>query len=53
MVLVTVDVLAREVWFGRQTDRLADQLEAEGGRPEDDLPRAPGGRGVCACDWTL
>ena len=44
VVLVTVAVLAREVWFGRQTERLADQLEAEGGLPEDDLPRSPGGR---------
>ena len=24
--------------------RLADQLEAEGWLPEDDLPRSPGGR---------
>ena len=32
VVLVTVAVLAREVWFGRQTERLADQLEAEGGQ---------------------
>lgn len=44
VVLVTVAVLAREVWFGRQTERLADLLEAEGGLPEDDLPRSPGGR---------
>lgn len=44
VVLVTVAVLAREVWFGRQTERLADQLEAEGGLPVDDLPRSPGGR---------
>ena len=44
VVLVTVTVLAREVWFGRQTERLADLLEAEGGLPEDDLPRSPGGR---------
>lgn len=44
VVLVTVAVLAREVWFGRQTERLADQLEVEGGLPEDDLPRSPGGR---------
>ena len=44
VVLVTVGVLAREVWFGRQTERLADQLEAEGGLPVDDLPRSPGGR---------
>ena len=28
VVLVTVAVLAREVWFGRQTERLADRLEA-------------------------
>lgn len=44
VVLVTVGVLAREVWFGRQTERLADRLEAEGGLPLDDLPRSPGGR---------
>ncbi len=34
----------REIEFGRQTARLAADLEAEGGLPVDDLPRRPSGR---------
>lgn len=34
----------REVRFGRESARLASRLEAEGGLPEDDLPRRPSGR---------
>ena len=34
----------REVQFGRRTAVLGRALEAEGGLPEDDLPRRPSGR---------
>jgi hypothetical protein len=34
----------RELRFGRATEVLARELEAEGGLPVDDLPRTPGGR---------
>lgn len=34
----------REVQFGRATEALARELEAEGGLPVDDLPRRPSGR---------
>jgi hypothetical protein len=34
----------REVQFGRRTAVLGATLEAEGGLPEDDLPRRPSGR---------
>ncbi|EMY35159.1 tetratricopeptide TPR_2 repeat-containing protein [Arthrobacter crystallopoietes BAB-32] len=36
--------LVREVVFGARMSRLAKILEAEGGLPEDNLPRTPGGR---------
>ncbi|MDD1478160.1 hypothetical protein [Arthrobacter sp. H16F315] len=36
--------LARELLFGARTERLAKILEAEGGLPEDNLPRTPAGR---------
>lgn len=36
--------LVREILFGARTERLAKELEAEGGLPEDNLPRTPGGR---------
>ncbi|MHA7191619.1 hypothetical protein ACX80N_15150 [Arthrobacter sp. MDT2-16] len=36
--------LIRELLFGAQTQRMARRLEAEGGLPVDDLPRAPSGR---------
>lgn len=36
--------LIRELLFGRDTEKLAKVLEAEGGLPPDDLPRSPGGR---------
>ena len=36
--------LARELLFGAQTQRMARQLEGEGGLPVDDLPRTPSGR---------
>ncbi|GAA0261743.1 hypothetical protein [Cryptosporangium japonicum] len=35
-----------EIKFGRATERLADELAAEGGLPVDDLPRRPSGRVV-------
>lgn len=36
--------LVREIVFGARTERLAKLLDAEGGLPEDNLPRTPGGR---------
>lgn len=36
--------LIRELLFGAQTQRMARQLEGEGGLPVDDLPRTPSGR---------
>ena len=36
--------LVRELLFGARTERLARVLEAEGGLPEDTLPRTPAGR---------
>ncbi|WP_413250567.1 tetratricopeptide repeat protein [Sinomonas flava] len=36
--------LGRELMFGARLERLGRQLDAEGGLPEDTLPRTPGGR---------
>ena len=36
--------LIRELLFGAQTQRMARQLDGEGGLPVDDLPRTPAGR---------
>jgi hypothetical protein len=36
--------LLRELLFGAQTQRMARELDAEGGLPVDDLPRTPAGR---------
>lgn len=36
--------LVRELLFGARTERMARILEAEGGLPEDNLPRTPAGR---------
>ena len=36
--------LIRELLFGAQTQRMARQLDDEGGLPVDDLPRTPAGR---------
>ncbi len=36
--------LVSEVLFGARTESMAKILEAEGGLPEDNLPRTPGGR---------
>jgi hypothetical protein len=36
--------LIRELLFGARTEEMAKILEAEGGLPEDTLPRTPGGR---------
>lgn len=36
--------LIRELLFGAQTQRMARQLDSEGGLPVDDLPRTPAGR---------
>ena len=36
--------MIRELLFGARTERMARQLEAEGGLPVDDLPRTPAGR---------
>jgi len=36
--------LIRELLFGARTEQMAKVLEAEGGLPEDTLPRTPGGR---------
>ncbi|WP_458106937.1 hypothetical protein M1D51_14105 [Arthrobacter sp. R3-55] len=40
--------LIRELLFGARTEQMAKVLEAEGGLPEDTLPRTPGGRIVRA-----
>lgn len=42
--LIGVWVLVRELLFGVRMERLAKILEHEGGLPEDNLPRSPGGR---------
>ncbi len=36
--------LISEILFGARTEKMAKILEAEGGLPEDNLPRTPGGR---------
>lgn len=36
--------LIRELLFGAQTQRMARELDREGGLPVDDLPRTPAGR---------
>lgn len=36
--------LIRELLFGARTEQMARVLEAEGGLPEDNLPRTPAGR---------
>ncbi|MDQ4502692.1 hypothetical protein [Sinomonas sp. ASV322] len=40
--------LVREIMFGAGLERLGRELAAEGGLPEDNLPRTPGGRIVRA-----
>ena len=40
--------LVSEILFGARTESMAKTLEAEGGLPEDKLPRTPGGRIVRA-----
>lgn len=42
--LLGILLVARELEFGRRCAALADTLAAEGGLPEDDLPRRPSGR---------
>ncbi|WP_431965587.1 hypothetical protein [Actinacidiphila sp. bgisy160] len=42
--LVGVWFLVRTTQFARNADRLARELEAEGGLPEDELVRTPSGR---------
>ncbi len=42
--LVAAWALISEVRFGATTERMAKVLENEGGLPEDNLPRTPGGR---------
>lgn len=44
MPILAVFVVWREIEFGRRSARLAAVLEAEGGLPEDTLPRRPSGR---------
>lgn len=46
--LVAAWALISEVLFGARTEKMANILEAEGGLPEDTLPRTPGGRIVRA-----
>lgn len=36
--------LISEILFGARTEKMARILESEGGLPEDNLPRTPGGR---------
>ena len=42
--LLGLALVVREIQFGRQTARLADELAREDGLPVDDLPRRPSGR---------
>ncbi|HET6652553.1 MAG TPA: hypothetical protein VFH10_07925 [Nocardioides sp.] len=42
--LLGVALVLREIQFGRQCGRLADELARENGLPVDDLPRRPSGR---------
>jgi tetratricopeptide (TPR) repeat protein len=42
--LIGAWALVREILFGAGLERLGRELEAEGGLPEDNLPRTPGGR---------
>ncbi|MET4095622.1 hypothetical protein [Arthrobacter sp. UYCu712] len=42
--LVGAWALVRELLFGARTEQMAKILEAEGGLPEDNLPRTPAGR---------
>lgn len=42
--LVAAWALISEILFGARTEKMAKVLEAEGGLPEDNLPRTPGGR---------
>lgn len=44
--VVAAVVVARELRFGVATQRMARELEADGGLPVDDLPRRPSGRVV-------
>ncbi|POH58047.1 hypothetical protein [Arthrobacter glacialis] len=46
--LVAAWALISEVRFGAATEKMANILDAEGGLPEDNLPRTPGGRIVRA-----
>ena len=40
--------MIRELLFGMQTSKMANELDSEGGLPIDDLPRTPAGRIVRA-----
>lgn len=42
--LVAAWALISEIAFGARTEKMAKILESEGGLPEDNLPRTPGGR---------
>jgi hypothetical protein len=42
--LVAAWALISEILFGARTEKMANVLEAEGGLPEDNLPRTPAGR---------
>jgi len=42
--VIGIWVLWRELRFGQRSQRLGEDLGAEGGLPEDDLPRMPSGR---------
>ena len=44
--VVAAVVVVRELRFGGATQRMARELEADGGLPVDDLPRRPSGRMV-------
>lgn len=44
VVAVGLWTLYREIRFGMSMEKMGRTLEAEGGLPEDDLPRSPGGR---------
>lgn len=46
--LVAGWALISELLFGARMEKMANILEAEGGLPEDNLPRTPGGRIVRA-----
>jgi hypothetical protein len=42
--LLALWAIGRELWFGVRAQQLGEQLDAEGGLPDEDLPVRPSGR---------